>query len=161
MSRSTEVGGGKHVAAGEGRMSRSTGGVGGNIYRYAFIIYKLNQGRRRRKDIPFQREWGTGEARGRRRRRDVPFHRVGGGGKHTSLCQNKNQVPFHRGGGGGKQEGRMSRSTGDIYRYAEKIVLVPFQGGPMCGAMQIAINPFPHIKMMMGIPIVGPRGGGV
>ena len=81
-------------------MSRSTGGVGGNIYRYAFIIYKLNQGRRRRKDIPFQREWGTGEARGRRRRRDVPFHRVGGGGKHTSLCQNKNQVPFHRGGGG-------------------------------------------------------------
>ena len=88
-------------AAGEGRMSRSTavggrrrkdvrfpgggGGAGGNIYRYAYIIlYKLNQGRRRRKDVPFHRGW-RGETRGRRRRKDVPFHR-GGGGKHISLC---------------------------------------------------------------------------
>ena len=34
--------GGKHVAAGEGRMSPSTGGEGRNIYRYAYVIaYKL------------------------------------------------------------------------------------------------------------------------
>ena len=45
-------------------MSRSTRGEGGNIYRYAYItVYKLNQGRRRRKDVSFHK-----------------------GGKHVSLC---------------------------------------------------------------------------
>ena len=58
---------GKHMAAGEGRMSRSTGGQGGNIYLYAYIIvYILNQGRRRGKDVPFHRkkeQMAAGEGR--------------------------------------------------------------------------------------------------
>ena len=72
MSRSTAAGRGKYVAAGEGRIP--TGGEGGTIYRHAYIItYKLNQGSRRRKDVPFHRGKG-GETCGRRRRKDVSFH---------------------------------------------------------------------------------------
>ena len=58
-------GGKRKAAAGEGRMSRSTGGrEGGNTYRYAYIIvYKLNQGSRSRKDVPLH-----GGKRGNERR---------------------------------------------------------------------------------------------
>ena len=89
--------GGKHMAAGEGRMSRSTGGGGGklvaareegcpvpqggrgeNVYRY-IIVDKLNQGSRRRKDVPFH-SWGGPQAK---EGCNVP---QGGEGNHISLC---------------------------------------------------------------------------
>ena len=74
-------------------------GEGGNIY----CAYKLNQGRRRRKDVPFHRR-GGGKHTATGGRKDGPFHREGemgniwpqekegwpvprkGGGKHISLC---------------------------------------------------------------------------
>ena len=57
-------------------------GEGGNIYRYAYIIvYKLNQGSRRRNDIL--------------------FHRGGrGGGKHVAAREGR--TSRSTGGGGGK-----------------------------------------------------------
>ena len=85
-------------------MSRSTGGERGNTYRYAYIIvYKLNQGRRRRKDVPFHRGRG-GATYGRRRRKDVAFHRGEEGGnvyRYAFLIVYKLN---HGGGGGGPAE---------------------------------------------------------
>ena len=107
------------------------GGEGGNIYRSAYIIvYKLNQGSRRRNDVLFHRGGeGRGETCGRKRRTDVPFHRGGGGGKHISLClyilvyklnqgsRRRNDVLFHRGGRGrGETCGRKRRTDVPFHR---------------------------------------------
>ena len=70
-------------------MARSTGGEGGNIYRYAYIIVcNLNQGRRRRKDVPFHRGGGKGENPWpeEKDQEGCPVPQGGGGGKHISLC---------------------------------------------------------------------------
>ena len=121
-------------AAGEGRMFRSTGGRGKkkkkkyiyiyiSIYRYAYIIvYKVNPGCRRKKDVPFHRGEGgnrwprkkegcpvstrkEGEniyryayiivyqlSQGRRRRKDVPF--TGGGKGEASGRGRRKDVPL-------------------------------------------------------------------
>ena len=118
--------------AGEGRMSRSIGGEGGNVFRYAkTIVHKLNQGSRRRKDVPFHRGRGGKHTssclynciivyklnQGRRRRKDVRFNR-GGGGEHVAAAEAK--TSRSTGGGGGKNS-----------RYANIIVRkdVPFHRG--------------------------------
>ena len=71
----------------KGRMSRSTRGRG-NIDRYAYIIvYKLNQGRNRRKDVPFHKR-GEGGSTWPQEKEGCPVPQGGGRGKHPSLCQN-------------------------------------------------------------------------
>ena len=115
------------MAAGEGRMSHSTGGDGGSIYRYAYILYKPGpqekkgcpgeggkHGRRRRKDVPFHKGEGGNIYRyayiivyklNQGRRKDVPFHRWEG---RNIWPQDKEGCPAPRGGGG----------EGNIYGYA-------------------------------------------
>ena len=73
------------VEAGSAPMSRSTRGEGGNIYRYArIVVYKLNQGRRRR----MSRSTGGGGGGKHMAAGEGRMSRstAWGRGKHVSLC---------------------------------------------------------------------------